>query len=55
MKRASFQLHTDRGWLRTTLAPVNDRRETRFGIVDILMLLALVLGTMGIARILIAT
>jgi hypothetical protein len=54
MKRAGFQLHSERGWIRTTLAPVNDKHEARFGVIDVVMFLALILGTVGIARLLIA-
>jgi len=54
MKRASFRIHPDRGWLRTTLWPINNKDALRFGPLDICMLVALVLGTVAVARILIA-
>ncbi len=55
MKHAGFKVHPDRGgWLRTTLCPVNDKRESSFGFGDIVMFAALVLATVAIARVLIA-
>jgi hypothetical protein len=55
MKRATFKLHQDKnGWLRTTLGPVNHKDDFRFGAMDICMLMALVLGTAAVARLLIA-
>lgn len=54
MKRASFKIHPDRtGWIRTTLCPINDKHEATFGVVDIVMFVALVLGVMAVARIVI--
>ena len=54
MKRASFKLQPDRGWLRTTLWPINTKQTLHFGAFDVCMLFALVLGTVAVARILIA-
>jgi hypothetical protein len=55
MKRAGFKLQPDRGgWLRTTLCPINDKHESTFGAMDVCMFAALVLGTLAIARLLIA-
>lgn len=57
MKRASsvFKVHPDKaGWIRTTLCPVNDKHDSSFRVLDIIMFLALVLGTVAIARMVIA-
>jgi hypothetical protein len=55
MKHAGFKLQTERGgWLRTTLCPVKDKHESRFGFADVLMFTALVCTTIAIARVLIA-
>ena len=55
MKRAAFKAHPDKaGWIRTTLCPVNDRRDATFGIIDIVMFLSLVVGVVAAARLLIA-
>jgi hypothetical protein len=42
------------GFIRTTLAPVNDDHETRFGLVDVLLIVALIGGTVAMARWLLA-
>jgi hypothetical protein len=55
MKRAAFKLTPSKGgWIRTTLAPLNDKRAARFGITDVLMFLALVAAVIGVARVLLA-
>jgi len=55
MKHAGFKLLPERGgWLRTTLCPINDKHESRFGFADILMLAALVCTMIAVARVLIA-
>ncbi len=54
MKKAVFRAEPGRGFIRSTLAPVNDRKTSRFGLVDVLMLLALILTGLAIARILVA-
>ncbi len=55
MKRAAFKVHPDaRGWLRTSIVPVNDKHEARFGAGDILMFAAIVVGMITMARLLIA-
>jgi hypothetical protein len=55
MKRAAFKVHPDKGgWIRTTLAPINDRHEASLGVVDVVMFMALVLAVMAVARVLIA-
>jgi hypothetical protein len=55
MKRAGFKVLPGKGgWIRTTIAPVNDRHSSSFGPGDILMLGALVLGIIAVARLFIA-
>ena len=55
MKRATLKVHSAHGgWIRTTIAPVNDKHEARFGVVDVVMFLGLVAIVVGIARVLIA-
>ena len=55
VKRAAFKLDTGKGgWIRTTLAPLNDKRQARFGAVDMFMFLALVTTVVAVARVLIA-
>ncbi len=55
MKRAFFKVQSDKaGWIRTTLRPVNDKHDATFRVLDIVMFLALVLGTVAIARLVIA-
>jgi len=54
MKR-TFKVQPDnRGWIRTTLCPVNDKHEASFGLMDVLMFAAVVLGAVAAARMLIA-
>jgi hypothetical protein len=54
MRRAVFRAEPGKGFIRTTLAPVNDRQLSRFGFADVLMLLALILAALAIARVLLA-
>ena len=54
MRRAVFRAEPGKGFVRTTLAPVNDRQLSRFGLADLLMVLALVLAALAIARLLVA-
>ncbi len=56
MKHGStFRLQTGKGgFIRTTLCPVNDRRGTRFGLVDIIMFFSLIAGSVAVARVLLA-
>lgn len=55
MKRATFKLAPGKGgWIRTTIAPLNDKREARFGVMDVLMFFTLVTVVVAIARVLIA-
>lgn len=51
MKRAAYKLAPDRGgWLRTTLAPINDKDDIRFGGIDIVMFFCFVTATVVVAR-----
>jgi hypothetical protein len=55
MKRARFKvLPAKGGWIRTTIAPVNERHGAPFGLTEIVMLSALVFGIIAIARVFIA-
>ena len=55
MKRAAFKLHPAKGgWIRTTLAPLNDKRDAHFGAMDMFMFFALVAIVVAVARALIA-
>ncbi len=52
---SSFRLQpTKGGFIRTTLAPINDKRDGRFGFLDLVMFLALVIGSVAVARVLLA-
>jgi len=55
MKRAAFKLDTTKGgWIRTTIAPLNDVSECRFGIMDTVMFCGLMISVVFVARILLA-
>jgi len=55
MKRADFKVMPGKGgWIRTTIAPVNDRHAGSFGLVDVVMFSGLVLAVIVVARVLIA-
>jgi hypothetical protein len=55
MKRAAFKLDASkRGWIRTTIAPLNDKAECKFGMVDICLLSGVVVAVVAIARVLLA-
>jgi hypothetical protein len=54
MKRAYFKVHPERGWIRTTIAPINGKNEGKFGTIDTLMFAALVVMVVAVARLLIA-
>jgi hypothetical protein len=55
MKRAGFKVLPGKGgWLRTSIAPINAKQTGTFGLSDILMLCALVLAVMSLARMLLA-
>lgn len=43
MKHTSFKLQSERGgWIRTTLAPINDRTVAPFGTKEFFMLMGIV-------------
>ncbi len=55
MKQSSFKVQSERGgWIRTTLAPINDRTKVEFGAKDLAMFLAVVTLITVIARAFIA-
>lgn len=55
MKRADFKVLPGKGgWIRTTLAPINEKHSSSFGVADVVMLSALVLGVIAVARLFIA-
>jgi hypothetical protein len=55
MKRATFKLQSVRGgWIRTTLAPLNDKHEAKFGVVDAVMFTVVIAFVIGVARIFLA-
>jgi hypothetical protein len=55
MKRSAFKVQPGKGgWIRTTIAPINDRREVTFGVSEVVMFAALVLGMVAVARVLLA-
>ena len=54
MKRVQFKVHPEKGWIRTTIAPINGKDEGRFGTMDTVMFAALVVVVVAIARVLIA-
>lgn len=55
MKQNGFKLHSERGgWIRTTLAPINDRTKSDFGAKDLAMFLAFVTLIAVVARAFIA-
>ena len=55
MKRAAFKLDPSKGgWIRTTIAPLNDHHESKFGLFDAVMFFAVVTAVVGVARVLLA-
>ena len=38
------------GFIRSTISPVHDDHDSRFGLVDVMMIVALIGGTIAIAR-----
>jgi hypothetical protein len=55
MKHVEFKaLPSKGGWIRTTLAPINEKRSSSFGISDVVMFGALVIAVITLARIFIA-
>jgi hypothetical protein len=50
-KRASIKLHPGRGgWIHTTIAPIQDRTCSRFGLVDLAMFLGTLVAMLALAR-----
>ncbi len=55
MKRALFRVDAGKGgFIRTTLSPINERTGPRLNVLDVVMVLALVLGAVAVARVFIA-
>jgi hypothetical protein len=55
MKRAEFKVLPDKGgWIRTTIAPINDKHSAQFGLIDVVMFSTLVIAVVSLARLLIA-
>jgi hypothetical protein len=51
MKRANFRAVAGRGgFIRTTLAPVHDRRDSRFDAMDMTMFMLLIFGAVFVVR-----
>jgi hypothetical protein len=52
VKKASFKTSPSKnGFIQGTLAPVNDKQEGRFGWGDIVTLIALTIGLLALARV----
>jgi hypothetical protein len=52
VKKAVFKASPSKnGFIQGTLAPVNDKREGRFGWGDIVTLIALTVGLLALARV----
>jgi hypothetical protein len=52
VKKAAFKTSPSKnGFIQGTLAPVNDKREGRFGWGDIVTLIALTIGLLALARV----
>ncbi len=50
-----FKTDTSRsGFIRSTLAPIDSKKEARFGLLDIVLLVGLVLGVLALMRLLLA-
>jgi hypothetical protein len=55
MKRAEFKVLPGKGgWIRTTIAPINDKHSGTFGLTDVVMFSALMLAVIAAARVFIA-
>jgi hypothetical protein len=55
MKRALFRVDAGKGgFIRTTLSPVNEKSGPRLHVLDVVMVLALILGAVAVARVLVA-
>jgi hypothetical protein len=51
VKKAVFKTGPAKnGFIQGTLAPVNDKHEARFGWGDVVMLIALIVGLLALAR-----
>jgi hypothetical protein len=54
VKHTHLKVQSDRGWLRTTLAPLNERSESGFGAKDFVMFVFVVSVVVVLARVCIA-
>ena len=55
MKHSSFKVRSERGgWIRTTLAPINDRTAYVFGTKEFLMLMGIFGLVVTVARVCLA-
>ena len=54
MKKAVKTGPARNGFIQRTLAPVNDKAEGRFGWGDIVTLIALIVGLLALARVVLA-
>ena len=54
MRKAIFSADPKKGFIASTLAPVKDKHEARFGLVDLVLFLGLVIGGIAMMRYFIA-
>jgi len=55
MKQRGLKIQSERGgWIRTTLAPINDRAGSAFGVKELAMLLAIIALVVVVARVCLA-
>jgi hypothetical protein len=55
MKQSSFKVRSERGgWIRTTLAPINEKAGTTFGTKEFFMLMGIVGLVVTVARVCLA-
>ena len=55
MKKAAFKVAPGKsGFIRAILSPCNEKRDVRFGWGDVVTLMALVIGILALARIVLA-
>jgi len=55
MKQSGFKVQSERGgWIRTTLAPINDKTKSTFGAKDLVMFLGVVILVVVVARVCLA-
>jgi hypothetical protein len=56
VKKAAFSLHPGKGgFIRTTLAPINERKDSHpVGFFEAMILVALVVGAVALARFFVA-